>query len=262
MTDAAATGAAAVADRTPRLAVLTGAGISAPSGLPVYRGGSGMWDRDPKIAELTTASRWHGRARQAWDHWNELRRGASTARPNPAHEALAAAEAHFDVHIATQNVDGLHTRAGSTNVTELHGNVLRSRCSRRACHARHGAWPDEEIHEKTVPTCPHCGRTARPDVVLFGEPLLSRKMRASIDAARRADVWIAVGTSGTVFPAAGLIEYCRTGAVRVLVNAQPWADDAATFEREVLGDAADVLGDVLAELHAAAVGSAKVASGM
>jgi NAD-dependent deacetylase len=246
MTDAAA------ADRKPRLAVLTGAGISAPSGLPVYRGGNGMWDRDPEIAKITTASRWHGRARQAWDHWNELRRAASLARPNPAHEALVAAEAHFDVHIATQNIDGIHTRAGSTHVTELHGSVFRTRCSGRACHARQGAWFDEDPHE-TPPTCPHCGRLARADVVLFGERLPARKLRASIDAARHADVWIAIGTSGTVFPAAGLIDHCRPGAFRALVNAQPWTDSTATFDREVLGDAAAVLGDVLRELHAAAV---------
>jgi NAD-dependent deacetylase len=211
-----------------------------------------MWDRDPEIAELTTASRWHGKARQAWDHWNELRRGASSARPNPAHEALAGVEAHFDVHIATQNIDGLHVRAGSTNVTELHGNVFHTRCSGRACHARHGAWPDDDLHE-TVPTCPHCGRITRPDVVLFGERLPAGKMRASTSAARHADVWIAIGTSGTVFPAAGLIDSCRPGAVRILVNAQPWTDDSSKFDRQVIGDAATVIGDVLRELHATAL---------
>lgn len=233
-----------------RLAILTGAGISAPSGLPVYRGGDGMWDRDPGLAELTTASRWYGKARQAWEHWNELRRAASRAQPNPAHLALAAAEAHFDVHIATQNIDGLHLAAGSTRVVELHGNVFRSRCSRRACHARHGSWPDDAVHA-SVPTCPHCGRIARPDVVLFGENVPSGKMRASVDAARHADVWMAVGTSGTVFPAAGLIGYCRPGTLRVLVNAEPWPSGTASFEREVLGDAAEVLDGVLRELHVA-----------
>lgn len=234
----------------PRLALLTGAGISAPCGLPVYRGGNGMWDRDPELASITTASRWYGKARQAWEHWNELRRAASLARPNPAHLALAAAEAHFDVHIATQNIDGLHGAAGSTHVTDLHGSVFHSRCSRRACHARHGAWPDDAVHT-TVPTCPNCGRIARPDVVLFGESLPASKMRASIDAARRADVWMAVGTSGTVFPAAGLIGHCRPDTLRVLVNAQPWTSDAASFEREVLGDAAEMLDDVLRELRVA-----------
>ncbi|WP_219464810.1 SIR2 family NAD-dependent protein deacylase [Nonomuraea rhizosphaerae] len=242
--------AAAPAGRRPRLAVLTGAGISAPSGLPVYRGGDGMWDRDPGLAQLTSASRWHGRARQAWEHWNELRRAAAGARPNPAHEALVAAEAHFDVHIATQNIDGLHTRAGSANVTQLHGDVFSTRCSGRACHARHGAWRDDDVHE-TVPACPRCGRVARLDVALFGEQLSGRKMRASIHAARHADVWMAVGTSGTVFPAAGLVGFCHRGAVRVLVNAQPWSGGAAAFDREVLGDAAAVLGDVLGELRGA-----------
>jgi NAD-dependent deacetylase len=211
-----------------------------------------MWDRDPDIAEYTTASRWHGKARQAWDHWNELRRGVSIAQPNPAHEALVAVEAHFDVHIATQNIDGLHIRAGSINVTELHGNVFHTRCSGKACHARNGAWFDDDLHE-TVPTCPHCGRIARPDVVLFGEQLLAKKMRASIHAARHADVWIAIGTSGTVFPAAGLIDFCRPGTSRILINAQPWTDNTSKFDQEVLGDAATVVGDVLRELHAAAL---------
>ncbi|MFJ9682167.1 SIR2 family NAD-dependent protein deacylase [Streptomyces sp. NPDC101194] len=241
-TDAVASG------RKPRLAVLTGAGISAPSGLPVYRGDNGLWDRNPDIAKLTTASRWHGRAQQAWEHWNELRQASSLARPNPAHEALAAAETCFDVRIATQNVDGLHARAGSRHVTDLHGSVFHTRCSARACHARHGAWFDESLHEN-VPTCPHCGRIARPDVVLFGERLPARKMRTSIDAARHADVWIAIGTSGTVFPAAGLIDHCRPGTLRALVNTQPWADNPSPFEREVLGDAAVVLPDLLGELH-------------
>ncbi|UGQ11315.1 NAD-dependent deacetylase [Yinghuangia sp. ASG 101] len=239
---------AVVAQHKPRLAVLTGAGVSARSGLPVYRGGNGLWDRNPDISKLITASRWHGRAQQAWDHWNELRQASSLAQPNPAHEALVAAEAYFDVHIATQNVDGLHGRAGSGNVTELHGNVFHTRCSARACHARHGAWFDDSLHED-IPTCPRCGRIARLDVVLFGEHLLARRMRASIDAARKADVWIAVGTSGTVFPAAGLIDRCRPGTLRVLVNAQPWPDNTATFDREVLGDASTVLRDVLGELH-------------
>lgn len=246
MTDVAAT------DRKPRLAVLTGAGVSAPSGLPVYRGGNGMWDRDPDIAKLTTASRWHGRARQAWDHWNELRHAAALAQPNPAHAALVAAESYFDVRIATQNIDGLHGRAGSADVTELHGNVFRTRCSGRACHARHGAWDDASLHE-SLPTCPRCGRIARPDVILFGEHLPAARMRASTDAARRADVWIAVGTSGAVFPAAGLIDRCRPGALRALVNAQPWSGDTPPFDHEVLGDAATVLAGVLHDLYAAAV---------
>ncbi|NUP30656.1 MAG: hypothetical protein HOU01_02945 [Streptomycetaceae bacterium] len=233
----------------PRLAVLTGAGVSAPSGLPVYRGGDGMWDRDPELAKITTASRWYGKAEQAWNHWNDLRRAALLAQPNPAHRALAAAASWFDVHITTQNIDGLHQAAGSTAVTELHGGLFRSRCSRRACHTRHGAWPDREVHD-TVPTCPHCGRIARADVILFGESVPAKKLRGSVDAARKADVWMAIGTSGTVFPAAGLIEHCRRDASRVLVNAEPWAESTAVFDREVLGDAAAVLADVLQDLYA------------
>jgi NAD-dependent SIR2 family protein deacetylase len=106
---------------------------------------------------------------------------------------------------------------------------------------------DDDLHE-TVPTCPHCGRIARPDVVLFGERLRARKMRASIHAARHADVWIAVKTSGTVFPAAGLIDFYRPGTVRILVNAQPWIDNSSKFGRHVLGDAATAIGDVLREV--------------
>ncbi|MGW0658104.1 SIR2 family NAD-dependent protein deacylase [Streptodolium elevatio] len=224
---------AIAADRRPRLAVLTGAGMSAPSGLPVYRGGGGMWDSDPDIAKLTTASRWRGKAQQAWGHWNELRRAASRARPNPARQALVAAEADFDVHIATQNVDGLHARAGSTNATELHGSVSRTRCSGRACHARNGAWFDESVHE-VVPVCPHCGRVARPDVVLFGEQLSAARMRASVDAARRADVWIAIGTSGTVFPAAGLIDPRLSARRRPRPGGRPRGAPTA-FPRKLLG---------------------------
>jgi NAD-dependent deacetylase len=211
-----------------------------------------MWDRNPHIATFTTASRWHGKAQQAWDHWTELRRGASIAQPNAAHKALVDVEARFDVHVATQNIDGLHIRAGSTNVTELHGNVFQTRCSGKACHTRHGAWFDDNLHE-TVPTCPHCGRIARPDVVLFGERLLAGKMRAAIHAARHADVWIAIGTSGTVFPAAGLIDFCRPGTVRILVNAQPWIDNAAKFDQQMLCDAAAVIGDVLRDVRPAAL---------
>ncbi|GAA4988941.1 NAD-dependent protein deacetylase [Yinghuangia aomiensis] len=233
----------------PRLAVLTGAGVSAPSGLPVYRGGDGMWDRDPELAQITTASRWYGKAEQAWNHWNGLRRAALLAQPNPAHRALAAAESWFDVHVTTQNIDGLHTAAGSTGVTELHGGLFRSRCSRRACHARHGAWPDREVHD-TVPTCPHCGRIARADVILFGESVPAKKLRGSVDAARKADVWMAIGTSGTVFPAAGLIDHSRRDAFRVLVNAEPWPGNTAAFDREVLGDAAEMLADLLQDLYA------------
>ncbi|MFR9726036.1 Sir2 family NAD-dependent protein deacetylase [Streptomyces sp. MS19] len=97
------------------------------------------------------------------------------------------------------------------------------------------------------------GRLARLDVVLFGERLPAKKMRASIDAARHADVWMAIGTSGTVFPAAGLIDHCRPDTLRALVNAQPWTDSTATFDQETLDNAATVLADVLHDLHTPAV---------
>jgi NAD-dependent deacetylase len=196
------------------IAVLTGSGISAESGVPTFRDAqTGLWARyDP--LELATPEAFARDSRLVWE-WYEWRRSLiREAGPNAGHRTLAELEDRTpDFTLVTQNVDGLHRRAGSRNVVELHGNVLRSVCSaERDVVEAYDA-------ERSPPPCPRCGAALRPDVVWFGEVLPVGAMEAASRAARGCDVFLSVGTSGLVYPAAGLpLEALEAGAMVVEVN--------------------------------------------
>jgi NAD-dependent deacetylase len=192
-------------------AALTGAGISVESGIPDFRSPGGLWSVfDP--AEYATLTTFRRNPEKAWCLYRALGRTLEGRRPNPAHEALAALEtAGLLKLVVTQNVDGLHQAAGSQQVIEIHGDHRRLQCL--ACgHLE--AVAAVHLESDTVPLCPHCTSPLKPNVVLFEEPV---RGLAEIEAAlRRCDVLLVVGTSGLVWPAAGLPEMVRRRGGRVI----------------------------------------------
>ncbi len=202
-----------------RVAVLTGAGISAESGVATFRDAqTGMWARfDP--LELATPAAFARAPRRVWD-WYAWRRGlVAAATPNAGHFALAAIEQRVpDFLLITQNVDGLHQAAGSTRVVELHGNIARVRCA-GDCGVVDD-WDDTGASEP--PRCPRCGAFLRPDVVWFEEMLPADALRRAELAARECELMLVVGTSAEVHPAAALPALARArGATLAEVNPNP-----------------------------------------
>jgi NAD-dependent deacetylase len=195
--------------------VLTGSGISAESGVPTFREAQiGLWDRyDPH--ELATPEAFATEPRLVWE-WYEWRRNlVAEAEPNPGHRALAELERRIpDFTLITQNVDGLHTRAGSRNVVELHGNILRSKCSLEGEVAE-----PEEQDDSVPPRCPRCGAHLRPDVVWFGEMLSPGALEDASEASRECALFFSIGTSSLVYPAAALpYEALENGAALAEIN--------------------------------------------
>ncbi len=196
--------------------MLTGAGISAESGVPTFRDKGGLWE-GAKPEELATPEAFRQDPAKVWRWYCWRREVISGAEPNEAHRLLAEMEREFDLWVITQNVDGLHQRAGSRKVVELHGNIWRQRCT--SCGRK---WEDEKACMGIPPKCPSCGGLARPDVVWFGEALPGEAVRKSFELAGWAEVFIVVGTSGLVQPAAQLPFVARGfGAEVYVVNPQP-----------------------------------------
>ncbi len=203
--------------RAKRVAVLTGSGVSAESGIPTFRDAqTGLWSTfNPE--ELATRQGFRRNPRLVWEWYAARREMMAETAPNPGHLALAEIERRVpDFVLVTQNIDGLHQRAGSKRVVELHGNINRVKCFREDTIV--GSWePDERI----PPICPRCGAHLRPDVVWFGEALPVHALRTAIEAAQNCDLFFSIGTSGEVEPAASLpFEALGRGATVVEVNPQ------------------------------------------
>jgi NAD-dependent deacetylase len=198
-----------------RVVAMTGSGVSAESGIPTFREAqTGLWERyDPQ--ELATPEAFVRNPRLVWE-WYEWRRHlVAEAEPNPGHWALAELGRRIPgFTLVTQNVDGLHGRAGSRNVIELHGNILRSKCSVE------GEVVQPEEHDDSVPPrCTRCGAFLRPDVVWFGEMLPFKALEAASEAAHECDLFLSIGTSSLVYPAAALShEALENDAVLVEIN--------------------------------------------
>ncbi|MGZ8255876.1 MAG: SIR2 family NAD-dependent protein deacylase [Burkholderiaceae bacterium] len=228
-----------------RLAVLTGAGISAESGIPTFRDAqTGLWARyDPM--QLATEEGFRADPSLVWGWYAWRRELVRDARPNAGHRALAAAEARFaHVRVITQNVDGLHARAGSSGLLELHGNILTTICLER-CGFREDV--PERLPVGAPPRCPRCGAWLRPGVVWFGEMLDPRSLRDAAAEAADCDVMLVVGTSGLVHPAAGLpAEARRAGAAVITVNPEATELDSLATAC-IRGRAAEVLPALLAD---------------
>lgn len=200
--------------------VLTGAGVSAESGVPTFRGGgqTAVWKGMP--FEIISSAEMVERDLPAVWEWFDHRRGLlGQCRPNPAHLALAGWQDEFQsLTLATQNIDGLHHAAGSRDVLELHGSIWTARCLR--CGAREDL---RRLNQRErPPACPECGDPMRPDVVLFGEMLPTEVYAAAAGGAAECDLCFVVGTSAVVYPAAGLpVVARRAGAYVVEVNPEP-----------------------------------------
>ena len=205
--------------RAHRIAVLTGAGVSAASGIPTFRGADGLWKK-VRAETLATPEAFENDPKLVWE-WYDWRRGMIRgAEPNGAHHVLAKwSQARDGVSLITQNVDGLHERAGAQRLIRLHGSIWHVRCW-NACTAGRGDWLDETVPMPTLPPrCPHCGGLVRPGVVWFGESLDPDVLDRASAAAGHCEVFLTVGTSAVVYPAAGLVPYAkRSGAVIVEIN--------------------------------------------
>lgn len=217
------------------VAVLTGSGISAESGVPTFREAqTGLWAKfDP--TELATPQAFQKNPRLVWQWYTWRRQLVSQANPNPAHVALAEMGSFFPKFaLITQNVDGLHQRAGSKRVIELHGNITRTKCSIEGTIVDH--WTDEN---NEPPHCPNCGGLLRPDVVWFGESLPEEAIAEAIHAAQNCDLFFSIGTSAIVQPAASLpIQALHSGVDVVEVNIEetPLTSQATYFIREPAGE--------------------------
>jgi NAD-dependent deacetylase len=202
--------------------VLTGAGVSAESGLQTFReaGYSGtkqaLWSQY-KLEELATPEAFERNPELVWEFYAMRRLKAGVVKPNPSHIALKEMGSHIpDFYMITQNVDGLHQKAGSKQVIELHGNITRIKCS-HGC----GVILEWEDTPGRVPTCPRCGNKLRPDVVWFGETLPRKEIEAALEAARTCQIFFSIGTSSLVQPAASLALLAKQrGAVLVEINTE------------------------------------------
>ncbi|HVP38570.1 MAG TPA: NAD-dependent deacylase [Candidatus Saccharimonadales bacterium] len=195
------------------LCVLTGAGVSAESGVPTFRGAGGYW-RNRSFQELATPEAFEADPRLVWDWYLERRRTVRGCEPNAAHLALARWSRLGRGVLITQNVDGLHERAGTRGVVRFHGSLWRNRCSR--CGAEREA---ADLEYPELPASPCCGAPERPGVVWFGEAIPEDALRAAANAVGCADAVLVVGTSGAVHPAAGIVGSARArGARAVEVN--------------------------------------------
>jgi len=243
VSDAVARGRALLA-AARQVAVLTGAGISAESGIPTFRDAqTGLWARyDPM--QLATEDGFRADPPLVWRWYAWRRELVAKARPNAGHLALAAAEARFEqFRVVTQNVDGLHARAGSTDPIELHGNIMRTVCLEKCGY---GEDSPQRLPAGTPPRCPACGAWLRPDVVWFGEMLDPGALGEASEQAAGCDVMLVVGTSGLVYPAAGLPSGARRGGADV-ITVNPEATDLDGLATVCLrGPAAEVLPRLLA----------------
>ncbi|MCV7235937.1 NAD-dependent deacylase [Mycobacterium branderi] len=205
-----------------RVTVLSGAGISAESGVPTFRDDkNGLWAKfDPY--ELSSTQGWLQNPERVWGWYLWRHYLVSRVEPNAGHRAVAAWQDHAEVTVVTQNVDDLHERAGSKPVHHLHGSLFEFRCA--ACGQPYtGVLPEmpEPALEVEPPTC-SCGGLIRPDIVWFGEPLPDEPWQRAVEATAAADVLVVVGTSGIVYPAAGLPDVALArGAVVIEVNPEP-----------------------------------------
>jgi NAD-dependent deacetylase len=233
--------------------VLTGAGVSAESGVPTFRDAqTGLWAQySPE--DLATPRAFRQNPRLVWEWYAWRRKLVADAEPNPAHRALVEMETLIpQFHLITQNVDGLHQRAGSGRVIELHGNITRTKCADEGKIV--SQW--QEAGE-VPPKCPDCGGLLRPDVVWFAEPLPETEVEQALRASTTCDVFLSIGTSTVVYPAAELpFEALRGGATVVEVN--PEATPLTPHVRFVLpGTAGQVLPALIAALRHPKAGVAR-----
>ena len=222
--------------KSDRVFILTGAGVSAESGIPTFRGVDGLW-RNYRIEEVASPDAWARDPRLVWEFYSMRRKVAEAARPNPAHAALAKLEHALQerLFLCTQNVDNLHEQAGSKNVVHMHGELFKSRC--HSCSRL--PFADSALYElpAELPRC-GCGGTIRPHICWFGEvPFELDKIFRALD---ECTVFIAVGTSGVVEPAASFVAHVR-GRARTIYAGPEEPANRALFSEYHVGKAGELL---------------------
>jgi len=222
--------------RAKRVVVITGAGISAESGVPTFRGPNGLWRRY-RAEDLATPQAFQGDPRLVWEWYDWRRRLISGKEPNAGHLAIAAMEDLFEEFLLiTQNVDGLHRKAGSTKLIEIHGNIWKVRCM-----AEGKVFPNSEVPLREIPPRCDCSALLRPDVVWFGESLSERDLADAYAVLKECDCLLVVGTSAVVQPVASFPTIARSGGAFIVeVNVEPtpisgWVDES------VLGKSGQIL---------------------
>lgn len=223
----------------------TGAGISAESGVPTFRGKGGLWEKHDPM-KLATPEAFREDPKRVWEWYKWRMEIIARAKPNPAHIVLAKMEQKGLLKsIITQNVDGLHQRAGAKNVIELHGNIWRVRCVNDECGYKSTlSKPPDEI----PPKCPRCGNLLRPDVVWFGEPLPRKAWEQAVSEASLANLVLVVGTSGVVQPAAMiplLVKHRGGKIVDINIEETAYKDVADLFIKAKAGEVFRILGEKL-----------------
>ena len=229
-------------DGATRVLVLTGAGVSAESGIPTFRGSGGLW-QNHSFERLASPEGFADDPDLVWKFYSWRRSVAEQCRPNPGHVALARLEEKLGDRflLVTQNVDGLHRAAGSRRLREIHGNLFTTRCSSCA----RPPFADRALHHAGAPRCEGCGGLLRPHIVWFGEMLAPSHVQAIDEFLERGRgerlIFLAAGTSGVVYPAAGLVDLARRHRAETwLVNAEP-AENAHRFHHFIQGKSGEVL---------------------
>jgi NAD-dependent deacetylase len=226
-----------------RVSILTGAGISAASGVPTFRGREGLW-KNFSPEQLATAEAFRRDPRLVWEWYNWRRELISRCQPNAAHSVLAAWSRRLPgFRLITQNVDGLHEKAGTENVIRFHGSIWEVLCWNK-CAASPQRWWERSVPLSAIPPhCPHCGALVRPGVVWFGEMIDPEVMRSASEALD-CDLFLTIGTSSLVYPAASLCHEANSrGAFTVEIN--PEATPASgTVDLAIQGKAEEVLPDL------------------
>lgn len=223
-----------------RVVAFTGAGISVESGIPTFRGPEGLW-RKYRAEDLATIGAFERNPKLVWEWYDSRRQNMARARPNPGHHALAEFERRApEFTLITQNIDGLHDRAGSRNIVKLHGDIWTVRCTGCGHESQDLRAPLTDL----PPRC-ECGALLRPAVVWFGEFLPPRVWSKAEYAAAKAEVFLIVGTSAVVQPAAGLIDIARMGgSITVEINPQATAYSAGV-DYSLRGPAGGILPNLL-----------------
>lgn len=228
----------------PNIVILTGAGISAESGIRTFRAADGLWE-DHRVEDVATPEGFARDPKLVQRFYNERRKHLQQPeiQPNAAHKALGELEANWpgEVLVVTQNIDDLHERGGSENLIHMHGELLRARC--QACGQVH-VWNSDIAGDSN---CPNCGaRELRPHVVWFGEMPL--EMERIYDALGMCDLFVSIGTSGNVYPAAGFVaEANRAGAKTIEMNLEP-SQVHSHFQQQIFGPAGETVPELVSKL--------------